>query len=221
LAETLGVCACRKRKTIAAARRGLTLLEVLLTLGVLVIVASFAWPVLERMAESERLSKAADQVRARWAGARASAIDSGEMLVFRYTPGAERYRVERLSADGEAPPPCLARLPREQALPDGIRFGEEQGGPGQPPGGFDEPDADVDSLFSGDEWSQPILFCPDGTCSNAQIQLRNERGWSVRVALRGMTGVATVSRPQSGEEAGRLSPPGEPSPTGGPAEGPP
>jgi len=211
------VCACRKRKTIAVARQGLTLLEVLLTLGVLVIVASFAWPVLDRMAESERLSKAADRIRARWAGARASAIESGQMLVFRYTPGGDRYRIECLSSDGESAPACLARLPLEQTLPGGVRFGEEQAGPGQPPGGFDEPDADVDSLFSGNEWSQPVLFCPDGTCSSAQVQLRNDRGWSVRLSLRGMTGVATVSRPQSGEDAGRSGPPVEP----GPPEGPP
>jgi len=217
----MAVFARRKPETSTAGREGFTLLEVLLTFGVLVIVASFAWPVLDRMAESERLSSAADRVRARWVGARASAIESGQMLVFRYTPGGDRYRGECLSADDETTPAGLARLPLEQTLPAGIRFAEEQAGPGLASSGFDEPDAAAESLLTGNDWSQPVLFCPDGTCSNAQVELRNDRGWSVRLSLRGMTGVATVSRPQAGEGPERPGPPEEGGLPDGLPEGPP
>jgi prepilin-type N-terminal cleavage/methylation domain-containing protein len=177
-------------------RAAFTLIEVLLTLAVLVILASFAWPVLDRLLESERLAKAADRVRARWTGARAVAIESGQLILFRYTPGANRYRIEyqqELTSGDEDKPACLARLPLEQTLPDGVHFAEDQG-PGEPsPEGLDEFSM---GAASDPEWSSPILFCPDGTCSNAQLELRNDQQWTVRLTLRGMTGVVTVGRPQ-------------------------
>ncbi len=49
------------------------------------------------------------------------------------------------------------------------------------------------SSESGSGWSKPIYFYPDGTSSDAQLLLRNEKERSVSVALRGLTGVVTVS----------------------------
>jgi prepilin-type N-terminal cleavage/methylation domain-containing protein len=215
-----GVCAGRGTTASAARRQAFTLIEVLLTLGVLVILASFAWPVLGRLAESERLSKAADRVRARWVGARASAIESGLLIAFRYAPGGNRFRVECVqdgSSDGESKPACLTRLPLEQTLPDGVRFAAEQG-PEAGDEGFSEPAAE-ERTAADPGWSQPILFFPDGTCSNAQLELRNERDWSVQLSLRGMTGVASVSRPQSADGGRRLPLPGEGGPGTVQAEG--
>lgn len=186
---------------------GFTLIEVMLTLAVLVIMASFAWPVLDRLIESERLAKAGDRLRSRWTGARATAIESGQLILFRYAPGANRYRIECQQDLDQDQPACLARLPLEQTLPDGVRFAADQatGGPlaeGQAELAFDEP--------ADGEWSAPILFCPDGTCSNAELELANDRGWTVRLTLRGMTGVVTVGRPQASPSGGaRLELPAE------------
>ena len=39
-------------------------------------------------------------------------------------------------------------------------------------------------------WSPPVLFYPDGTASDASVLLSNERGLTLRVTLRGLTGIA-------------------------------
>ena len=44
-------------------------------------------------------------------------------------------------------------------------------------------------------WSTPILFYPDGTTSDASLVLTGSRGTSIRVTLRGLTGVASVTDP--------------------------
>lgn len=195
------------RRATAPRRRAFTLLELLLVLGVLVIVSSMAWPVLDRLLTSERLAKSADRLRASWIGARTSAIESGRILAFRYEPDAGRYRLElrdELEDSGEALPASVAKLPLEQTLPDGVRFAaaeenlastetaatEKTDEPADLPGA-DQADASL---------SEPILFFPDGTCSGARLTLRNDRGWSVDLQLRGLTGVVTSSRPQRSED---------------------
>jgi hypothetical protein len=47
------------------------------------------------------------------------------------------------------------------------------------------------SRFEAD-WSQPILFYPDGSTSDAWVIVANERDVAIRVDLRGMTGTATL-----------------------------
>ncbi len=197
----------------APPRRAFTLLELLLVLGVLVILSGMAWPVLDRLLTSERLAKSADRVRASWVSARASAIESGRILAFRYEPDGTRYRLalqEEVDEFEERRPPSLAKLPLEQTLPSGVRFlasQDNQATPGNPadPAALDpetsrEPTA-PDNLDQADaNLSAPILFFPDGTCSSARVTLRNDSGWRVEIQLRGMTGVVTASRPQRSEE---------------------
>jgi Tfp pilus assembly protein FimT len=45
---------------------------------------------------------------------------------------------------------------------------------------------------SGQPWSTPILFYPDGTTSTASVLLENQHGRQITVSLRGLTGVATL-----------------------------
>ena len=42
-------------------------------------------------------------------------------------------------------------------------------------------------------WSPPILFNPDGTTSDASLVLQNDKGQTIRVTLRGLTGIADAS----------------------------
>jgi hypothetical protein len=51
----------------------------------------------------------------------------------------------------------------------------------------------------GEHWSPPILFKPDGTTSDASVVLQNDRGATIRVTLRGLTGIASAS--EVGNEA--------------------
>lgn len=188
-------------------RRAFTLLELLLVLGVLVIVASMAWPVLDQVLTSQRLTKSADRLRASWIAARGSAIESGRIIAFRYEPEAGRYRVElrdELEDSGEELPASVAKLPTEQTLPEGVHFAAAE----DDLASLDEPqteDGDESAELSGDQpadtsLSEPILFFPDGTCSGARLSLRNDHGWSVDVQLRSLTGVVTSGRPQRSQE---------------------
>ena len=42
-------------------------------------------------------------------------------------------------------------------------------------------------------WSDPILFNPDGTTSDASLVMQNDKGLTIRVTLRGLTGIASAS----------------------------
>ena len=48
-------------------------------------------------------------------------------------------------------------------------------------------------------WSEPIMFNPDGTTSDASLLLQNDQGHTIRVTLRGLTGIASAS--EVGNEA--------------------
>ena len=59
---------------------------------------------------------------------------------------------------------------------------------------------------SGQEWSEPILFYPDGTTSTARLLLRmkkhenDTRGVEIELSLRGLTGIVSVGEPLASEE---------------------
>lgn len=75
-------------------RSAFTLLELLLALSLLVAVAAITWPALERPLASQRLRRAAEQVRTQWIKTRTKAINTGEVYSFQYQPDSARYRVE-------------------------------------------------------------------------------------------------------------------------------
>lgn len=55
--------------------------------------------------------------------------------------------------------------------------------------------AQISAMYgeSNDEnWSAPIIFNPDGTTSNASILLQNDREQTIRLTIRGLTGIVTV-----------------------------
>lgn len=197
-------------------RRAFTLVEVMLTLCLLVIIAALAWPVLTKPFANQRLRKAADRVRARWCEARVDAMGSGQIYVFRYVAGENRFRIEsrqrELTADdpaltedsaGLTGPSGYAAEPRstEDALPDGVFFvvGETAMDVRAAAAQSDaEPQTALDA-----EWSEPILFYPDGTTSTAQLQLSNEHGRCIELSLRGLTGVVNVGQVYTGQEQWR------------------
>ena len=186
-------------------RRAMTLLEVLLVLCLLVILASMAWPVLERPLANQRLRQAADAVRTEWTRARVEAMSSGRTYVFSHGLESDAYRVGDLqnaeyvpeTVDEEYGEACRSA---SYALPEGCQFvagetrlddraemafGEEAA-----------PEADAD----GTVWSEPILFYPDGTTSDATVVLENEYHRRIELTLRGLTGVATVGELYESED---------------------
>jgi len=77
--------------------RGFTLIEILLTLCLLVIMSSMAWPQLEKAFSNQRLRKAADMVRTQWCKARIEAMSAGCIRIFRFEIEGNKYRVDGLA----------------------------------------------------------------------------------------------------------------------------
>jgi len=191
--------------------RGVTLLEILLVLSLLVTMAAISWPLLERPLAHQRLRKAADRVRTEWARARIEAMSTGQTLVFRYALGDRPFSIDRLmgpeysaeaSAVETAPSAGLqagasySLTGSEPELPENVTFfsGEV---------GEDARGASLESSAAmGGEagWGDPIYFYPDGTTSTARLVLANEHGDRVELSLRGLTGVATVGETYSDGE---------------------
>jgi len=192
--------------TIAGHRAALTLLEVLIVLTLLVAVMAMALPALRGPMADQRLRQSGGVIRVAFNKARVAAMRTGDAHAFRFQPGGNQYSIRRWSPAEEAFAIANAQEPTEpmaslglgddvEELPDDVRFlaaaivvdaravtEEEQADQSQSL--EQEPE---------NEFSPPILFYPDGTASNAEVQLVNNRQRMVTVSLRGVTGTARVS----------------------------
>ena len=182
-------------------RRGLTLLELMLVLAILVAVTALAMPALGRSVERQRLSQGADLVRAAWMRSHVRAMRTGQIQMFRYELAGNKFRTETWrTLEEESPPPgqtqsIAAKSPeppaeRETELPEGVEFvaGDAE---------FENRSASVEEEVnkfgtSSGNWSRPIIFYPDGSTSNAHIIVGNQRRATIRVDLRGLTGGVQV-----------------------------
>jgi prepilin-type N-terminal cleavage/methylation domain-containing protein len=179
-------------------RRGLTLVEVLLVLSLLVVIGAIAVPLLEGSFSRAALYGSGDLLRGAWAKARLAAMQSGQTHVFRFEPRGSRFQIVALPAldapehelgleDPETKEPTteFVRLSQNR-LPDGILFVS----------------GDIASsaqtlatlpLTTESAWSQPIMFYPDGTTSDATLLLANDQQVAIRVTLRGLTGISQTA----------------------------
>lgn len=184
-------------------RSGFTLFEVLLTTCLLATIAALAWPTMEKSFATQRLRKAADQIRTQWTKARLDAIESGRARAFTYTPEGNEFQIEQDTSDplvsdgvgmessGEMQ---AAQAPRKQVLPDGVTFLSTQPDTAQaapPPSGMLGGAMET----AGNGMSPPTYFWPDGTCTDTRLVLRNDKEMAIELSLRGLTGIATVGEP--------------------------
>lgn len=86
------------RKLIRSGRRGLTLMELLLVLAILVLTAAISLPALRGTLRNQQLSRAGDIVRVEWARAHVRAMKTGRIQMFRYQVGGPGFRVEPWAA---------------------------------------------------------------------------------------------------------------------------
>jgi Tfp pilus assembly protein FimT len=177
----------------------MTLIEICLVLALLVVIASFAIPLLGGAVERRSLMSGAGLLQAGWTRARLAAMQSGQTYVVRFEPKGSRFQV--LSLDQIALPESQ-QLPQEDPdaehstydilrffktrLPDGVIFGHAD------VANSNQLTATMGAAGDG-PWSAPILFRPDGTTSDASVVLVNEPGQTVRVTLRGLTGTSIAS----------------------------
>jgi type II secretory pathway pseudopilin PulG len=203
-------------------RRGITLVELLLVLALLVVVGSLAAPAVTSSFASVRLRRAGDKVLACWAQARAKAVETGVPCQFRFEPETGKARVEAwtgVPTDGATPTSTATTSPAastpaapvadpaatvsstsptdsgdmpaiELQLAEPITFYNGQSRVEDPL----SHEARVDSLTANRaSLSTPILFFPDGSSSQAEVTLVNDRQQYLRLTLRGLTGTARAS----------------------------
>lgn len=202
-------------------RAAFTLLELLLALAVLVAVAAITWPALERPLATQRLRRAAEQVRTQWIKTRTKAINAGETFSFRYQPDTARFRVEVQSQDAALLEATAANMGSQAGAGGPPSAGSQSSTassttslpavPPQPleaelPEGVKFAGGDVTedgraaeianrerSMGSVDlSWSQPIFFYPDGTATAARVALVGQRERAIVIELRSLTGGARI-----------------------------
>jgi prepilin-type N-terminal cleavage/methylation domain-containing protein len=169
-------------------QRGYTLLELLFVLTILVILAALALPRVMGMYESHQLQTAVENVRAHLAASRMRAIDTGLVYQFRYEPNGQRFSVTPFEAAEGHSLPTL-----EGTLPESFRF--------------ESTDDDLISTLSQSSTSLTgeslagsstlnqqllILFVPDGSATEATLDVVDEQNRFVRLSVRGLTGAVTV-----------------------------
>jgi hypothetical protein len=175
-------------------RAGLTLVELVLVLALLVVVTGISVSLLEGTFSRASLNSGGDLLRGAWAKARLAAMQSGSPHVFRFEPNGGRFQIVTLNSLG-APEQSVLEPIDPEAEPtknDFVRLSDNK----LPEGVFfvtgnisssAQVLATLPVTMEG-PWSQPILFYPDGTTSDATVVLANERQHAIRVTLRGLTG---------------------------------
>lgn len=193
-----------------------TLIEVVLVLSLLVIISAVAVPYLSGSFSRANLSGAADLVRSELTRGRVAAIESGQAQVFRCEPKGGRFQLQAFEALGDSSDTSMNRErsprsedPSESGAEDDAENSTDEDSPSdilrlessRLPSDVIFAALDVSAsnrvvaMYGGagdDAWSAPIVFNPDGTTSDASILLQNDREQTIRINLRGLTGVATT-----------------------------
>jgi prepilin-type N-terminal cleavage/methylation domain-containing protein len=188
-------------------RRGLTLIEILIVVAVMVLIASLASPALIGMLETQKLRKSSDVLRSEFARTRLRAMKTGRIQMFRYQYNASGYIAQPWYAGNDE----LESNQTSQEMNGVLRASQQDvqfdDTPMELPEGVifiggqtlsDARSAAIDQAILEAEagqaiWAPPILFYPDGTCSEALVMLKNNKHQVVEVSLRGITGMSQAS----------------------------
>ena len=182
-------------------RGGYTLMELLLAMAVLIAIAGIAWPVMQGQFVRYLLKNEVETVRAKLAGTRIRAIDSGLIYQFLYEPGGRNFIIvpfegveteaEQVDAGGSALYRFSGRLSENMLFetPEDLAATAEE---------FPDLGVISDDFLSGlprslelssVSWSQPVLFYPDGTSVSAAFNVVDSKKQFMRVSVRDLTGV--------------------------------
>lgn len=159
-----------------------TLIELLLVLALLVVIASFTVMTLDGSVLRSKLRKSVEQVRTAWCDARLQAVSGGQRLAFTCMVGGRDFRLSPVDNWLPANEEGQQSQSVSGQLPEGIVFRSLEAASNTAVTGGAAP-AYVDE----GQWSQPVVFNPDGTSYDALLVLEEESGKQVQVSLRGIT----------------------------------
>lgn len=188
------------------ARRGYTLIEILLVLAVVAVIAAIAWPVMLRFVGDRVIQDAGQQVLSELDRTRFRAIDSGVPYQFLIEPNGRHFiaipaKMRSIAAGGNAasvpvaaPAAYSGQLPEELAFGSGL-IGVLSTTPSMMAAGPTINSQMLANLENGGalgrvQWSQPILYLPDGTAMDASFRILDKEGRSIEFFVRGLTGMA-------------------------------
>ncbi|MCA9181925.1 MAG: prepilin-type N-terminal cleavage/methylation domain-containing protein [Planctomycetales bacterium] len=199
------------------ARRGFTLLEVMLVLAIVAMIGAIAVPRMEAIYERYKLRGMANELRLIWDTARLDAMRTGQSQVFQCLPESGSYSVAPLvlqSDTANAGTGATVMLsggavaetqsngfltavdapsPSAKKLEEGITFVSclvvgSQRAYAVAQDAQASGNNDVNSQTAG----QAVIFYPDGSTSTAEVRIQNEHGDMRAVQLRGLTGHSRV-----------------------------
>ena len=190
---------CLNSKT---ARRGYTLLEVLIVLGVLTALTMLAGPSIDRLYHDNKLNQAVERVRVKMSAVRIRALDHGIIYQFRFEPDGQRFLVipyERDTLELQESQQTVFRFAGK--LPEDMQFATSAKNDFSSASDI-ATERIPEELLTGlpesrelewTSWSPAVLFYPDGTAVDAEFYVVDSKNRSIRLSLRGLTGAVTVS----------------------------
>ena len=178
-------------------RVGITLLELMIVMVILVLAGAIVAPIIQRSFTSQRVSRAADLVRSGLGQARVKAMRSGEIYGFFYYPETRYYKVAPFNDQMvQVLQETQNRSSRDQNATSNFDYGDER----LPNGvvfsdGMTVADSrSEDAMLNNNVPSQnirPVLFYPDGSSQTATLMVKSESNEDfMEIRLRGMTGTS-------------------------------
>ena len=179
-------------------RSGITLLEIIIVMSIIVLLGALAMPSIGRSFTGQKLNKAADLVRNQLNRARVQAMRTGEIHAFFYMNDSAQFKVSAFNDEVAKILSDSFQVGREtyvstttfdvggSRLPKGIKFFDgESLDDSRSAAAFADDDIRIDRNF------RPVLFYPDGSSQTARLYLRSDDDEYAEIRVRGMTGTST------------------------------
>jgi hypothetical protein len=172
-------------------------------MAVITVVVGLTWPSVSSMLAHHGLKQAADLAAARLGSGRVHALETGLTYQFRFEPGGRRFLLVPFDPEPEQVEEGsgVRRAVRTAGmLPATCTF---EGGGTFADRGTSIPDEWLTGLpnpaeYAGANWSQPVLFHPNGTATDFEVAILNRSKQQVRLSLRAITGGVKVFQGSGG-----------------------
>lgn len=199
-------------------RRAFTLLELMLVLAIIAAIGAIAVPAFTGVFDRQRLQASAEKIRLELDRARLLAMRTGQAQMFECTPGLGQYSVHPLTqqADqtnsGEGAKVMTQFGTVAEQTENGMLMSTAQSSLAGDVKDLEDKVTFVSCLVATDSRAynvaqqsmnttgqvsmtnvgKVIIFYPDGSTSNAEVRLQNDRGEVRAVRLRGLTGHSKI-----------------------------